>query len=161
MRKAAVTLAILLAAGLGVAGCSSSTSGTATTTQPTSSSAASEPDAAAVEKAFTAYYQALLARDYAKACSYNAPETNKALLDNVRSRNIPANTCDEALQKIYATPGTAEAADKIVSSSKIEDIKVTGENATITWSAEQDGKRQNITNSLRKIDGDWKLVDVD
>ena len=143
MRKAAVILAILLAAGLAVAGCSSSTSGTATTSQPTSSSSASGPAAAAVEKVFTDYYQALLARDFAKACSYNAPETNKALLDNVRARNIPVNTCDEALQKIYATPAadTAadKAADKIVSSSQIEDIKVTGEDATITWSAEQDG----------------------
>lgn len=122
-----------------MAGCSSSTSGTATTSQPTSSSSASGPDAAAVEKVFTDYYQALLARDFAKACSYNAPETNKALLDNVRARNIPVNTCDEALQKIYATPAADTAADKIVSSSQIEDIKVTGEDATITWSAEQDG----------------------
>ncbi|MBA2310790.1 MAG: hypothetical protein H0W01_16185, partial [Pseudonocardiales bacterium] len=113
--------------------------GTATTSQPTSSSSASGPDAAAVEKVFTDYYQALLARDFAKACSYNAPETNKALLDNVRARNIPVNTCDEALQKIYATPAADTAADKIVSSSQIEDIKVTGEDATITWSAEQDG----------------------
>ena len=122
-----------------MAGCSSSTSGTATTSQPTSSSSASGPDAAAVERVFTDYYQALLARDFAKACSYNAPETNKALLDNVRARNIPVNTCDEALQKIYATPAADKAADKIVSSSQIEDIKVTGEDATITWSAEQDG----------------------
>lgn len=163
MRRAAVAVGIVCSGVLALAGCSPGTSGSLTSAVagPTKAGSTRGADADAVEQVFRAYYQALLARDFATACSYNAPETNQKLLENLRSRSVAVSSCEEALQKIYATSGTGEAADKIVSTSRVEDIKVSADTATISWSTEQNGKRQPAVSMVRKIDGDWKLVDTD
>lgn len=138
----------------------SGASGPTSTPATSGDGAATSGDEAAVEAAFRGYYQALLDRDFAAACMFNAPETQAKLVENVKSGGSAAATCEEAFSAIYAVPGAGEAADGIARTTELKDITVTGETATITWSAEFQGKRPTITSGARKIDGEWRLLDA-
>lgn len=130
-------------------------------TAPGSAPGAAGGDAAAVETAFARYNQALADRDFTTACALNAPEPIEALLAGVEEAmgQRPAD-CVEAFEIVYATPGAAEAADSTTTTSEIQDVTVTGDTATVTWSAEVQGMRQTVTSGLRLIDGGWRLVDT-
>ncbi|TQM03886.1 hypothetical protein [Pseudonocardia kunmingensis] len=117
-------------------------------------------DQQAVEAVFRDYYEALLARDFATACEFNAPETTQQLLANLQSRGITADTCEEALTAVYAIPGAAETVDGIVQGAQVQGVVVTGDTASITWSAEVNGARNTVTSQLRRVDGQWRLVDT-
>jgi hypothetical protein len=116
-------------------------------------------DAGAVETVFHDYYRALLARDFAGACGFNAPETTEQLLTNLRDRGVTAATCEEGFRQLYAVPGAADAADAVANSAAVQDVRVTGDDATITWTADINGGRPTITSALRRIEGSWLLVD--
>jgi hypothetical protein len=118
-------------------------------------------DEAAVETAFSDYNQALAERDFATACALNAPESVEALLSGVEQGlgQRPAD-CVAAFEIIYATPGAAELADATTTSTEIQDVTVTGGDATVTWSAQVRDQRQTVSSDLRRIDGDWRLVDT-
>ncbi|WP_300013599.1 hypothetical protein [Pseudonocardia sp.] len=118
-------------------------------------------DRAAVEAAFTDYNQALADRDFVTACALNAPESVQTLLTGVeQALNQRPADCVEAFEIVYATPGAAELADGTTTSAAIQDIAVTGDTATITWSADVEGERPTVTSDLRRIDGNWRLVDT-
>jgi hypothetical protein len=117
-------------------------------------------DQKAVETVFHEYYEALLARDFASACGFNAPETTQQLLANLQARGITADTCEEALTAVYAIPGAAETVDGIVKGAAVQGVSVTGDNASITWSAQVNGARNTVTSQLRRVDGQWRLVDT-
>lgn len=118
-------------------------------------------DEAAVETAFTDYNQALADRDFATACALNAPESVEALLSGVEQGlgQRPAD-CVAAFEIIYATPGAAELADGTTTTTEIQDVTISGDTATVTWSAEVQGRRPTVTSDLRLIDGGWRLVDT-
>lgn len=130
-------------------------------TAPGPTTAAAGEDEAAVEAAFTAYNRALADRDFATACALNAPESVETLLAGVEQGlgQRPAD-CVEALEIIYATPGAAELADVTTTTTEIQDVTVTGGTATVTWSAEVQGRRPTVTSDLRRIDDGWRLVDT-
>ncbi|WP_219419684.1 hypothetical protein [Pseudonocardia nigra] len=118
-------------------------------------------DEAAVEIVFRSYYRALLDRDWQTACALSAPETQDALIENLRTQGgVTVGSCEEAFSTIYAVPGAAEIADEIAETAQIQDIAVTGDDATITWSAQSQGARPTVINGLRRIDGEWRLLDV-
>jgi ketosteroid isomerase-like protein len=159
--RTVVAAAALFAA---LAGCGTQVSGSATPAPPpptTASSVAPVDPAVArqdVEAAFRDYYAALRARNFTAACALHADETTVRLLDELRRRGVTATTCEEALTAVYAIPGNAEAVDAIAQSATVEEITVTGEDATIAWSATIDGKRETTTSSLRRIDNTWRLI---
>jgi len=154
----------LAAALVGLTACGTPVAGTPAPQPgpPPSSVAVPDPaaDQQAVETVFHDYYEALLARDFAAACEFNAPETTQQLLANLRSRGITADTCEEALTAVYAIPGAAETVDGIVQGAQVQGVVVTGDNASITWSAEVNGARNTVTSQLRRVDGQWRLVDT-
>ncbi len=117
-------------------------------------------DEAAVEAVFNDYYRLLLARDFAGACAFNAPETTDELLANLREQGVAASTCEEGLSAIYSMPGAEATADTIANTAAVDTITVNGEDASITWSAEIEGQRPTVTSGLRRIDGRWLLVDT-
>lgn len=127
---------------------------------PPASGPAAGGDRSAVEAVFRGYYQALLARDFPGACSVSAPETIAKLLASLKTQGVTVGTCPEALSTIYAIPGAAEAADAIANSAQIQDVAVTGDQASITWSAEVNGQRPTVTNDVRRVDGQWRLLDT-
>jgi hypothetical protein len=120
----------------------------------------SEADRAEIEAVFQGYYEALLARDFTTACALNAPETTEALLADLASQGVQVGSCEEAFETIYATPGAPEVADGIAATAQIQDVRVDGDVATISWSAEVEGQRPTVTNDLRRIDGQWRLLDT-
>ena len=110
---------------------------------------------------FQSYYQALLARDFGTACELTAPETKAALLENVkRQAKITATSCEDAFTKIYATPGAAGVADQIAKTARVTAVQVTGDQASITWTAEVQGSEPTVTNGMRRIEGAWRLLDT-
>lgn len=112
----------------------------------------------AAEKAFRGYHEALLARDFATACSYNTPDSTAKLLESVRTQSIDATTCEEAFTAIYSEPGPAATADGVSTSVQIQKVAVTGDFATISWSAQLDGQQRPASNTMRRVDGRWLLV---
>lgn len=120
-------------------------------------------DRAAVEKVFRDYSANLANRDFEAACEQNAPETTDRLLENLQSTDIEASTCEEAYAKVYATPEAGALLDQIAATIEVQSVTVDagGETASITWSAETNGRRVPVTSTMRRVDGEWKLVDVD
>jgi hypothetical protein len=152
----------LAAALVALSACGTPVAGTPAPQPGPPPAAAPDPaaDQQAVETVFRGYYEALLARDFASACELNAPETTQQLLANLQSRGITADTCEEAFTAVYAIPGAAETVDGIVKGAEVQGVVVTGDNAGITWSAEVNGARNTITSQLRRVDGQWRLVDT-
>jgi predicted small lipoprotein YifL len=160
-----IRLALAIAAlSAALTACGDDGSGSAAPAAPAAPPAASGVPAdgaaaeAEVEAAFRGYWQALLARDFPTACAFNTPETNAQLLAGAQAQGVTAASCEEALDKTYAVPGAAEAIESTARTSTVEDITVTGDDATIRWSAELNGERPTVTSGARRIDGAWRLV---
>ena len=111
-----------------------------------------------VTKAFTGYHAALLARDFATACSYNTPEATAKLVSTLRQQAITVSTCPDALAAIYAEDGGAAQADGVSRSVRIDGITVNGDQATIRWSATLDSEQQPSTSMMRRVQGRWEFV---
>lgn len=160
MSLAAVVLATALTACGGVA----STAAPTGPASPSGAGATSKPAAsgeeAAVETVFRSFTAALLARDFAKACALNAPETAAKRVENVNAGGAGVTTCEEAFSAIYAVPRAAEAADGIGRTTEVTSVTVTGDTAKIIWTAEVQGRRPALSNGARKIDGQWRLLEM-
>ena len=153
-----------------VSSCGGSPAAVGVTSSPATPPAAVAPPApqaagadaqAAVADVFRRYYRALLDRDFATACELNAAETKAAMLDNLRRQGgITAATCEEGFQKIYAVPGAAKVADRISTTARVGTVTVTGDRATVSWTAEVQGRSQEVTNQMRLVDGQWRLLDT-
>lgn len=174
-----------LAAGVTVGGCGSSTPPApapptlSATAVPTTSSAppptpvsraplapVTQPapgngtveDRAAVETVFRTYLRAVADGDFATACALNAPETNQRLLDELARRGTPAPSCEAAVATLYAGSGVAQGAATIADTLSVEHVDVDGDAATVAWSVEVSGRRPVVTNALRRVDGQWRLL---
>jgi predicted lipid-binding transport protein (Tim44 family) len=115
-------------------------------------------DRAGAETVFRAYLRAVADGDFATACSLNAPETNQRLLDELARRGTPAATCEQAIAALYAGSGVAQGAATIANTLSIERVDVDGDAATVAWSVEVSGRRPVVTNALRRVDGQWRLL---
>jgi Domain of unknown function (DUF4440) len=115
-------------------------------------------DRAAVETVFRTYLRAVADGDFTTACSLNAPETNQRLLDELARRGTPAGTCEQAIAALYAGSGVAQGAATIANTLSVERVDVDGDAATVSWSVEVSGRRPVVTNTLRRVDGQWRLL---
>ena len=115
-------------------------------------------DRAAVETVFRTYLRAVADGDFATACALNAPETNQRLLDELARRGTPAPTCEAAIATLYAGSGVAQGAATIADTLSVERVDVDGDAATVAWSVEVSGRRPVVTNALRRVDGQWRLL---
>jgi hypothetical protein len=155
-------LLALLIAGL-LAGCGGGGDEDAATPAATQSAADAEAD---VRETFDEYNAALAERDYDDACDQLAPETVTKLRANVVKAGLKdaPGDCAELLKAIYATtdqdPTQKKTLDEVAKSAKIEKVTVNGDSAVIDWNATVQGKKTQVTQSARRIDGEWKLVDV-
>lgn len=154
----AALVAALAGCGTPVSGSAAPVPGPPPTVAATPTPAATDEEA--VETVFRAYYQALIDRDFATACGFNAPETTEQLLAGLRGRGVNVSSCEQALNTIYATPGAAGIVEGIARSTTVEGVAVNGDQGSVTWSADLRGTRTTVTSELRRIGGDWKLVDT-
>ena len=115
-------------------------------------------DRAAAETVFRTYLRAVADGDFATACTLNAPETNQRLLDELARRGTPAPSCETAIATLYAGSGVAQGAATIADTLRVERVDVDGDAATVAWSVEVSSRRPVVTNALRRIDGQWRLL---
>src|SRR4051794_37980471 len=118
----------------------------------------SAADRAAVETVFRTYLRAVADGDFATACALNAPETNQRLIDELTKRGTPVSTCEQAIAALYAGSGVAQGAASIADTLSVERVDVDGDAATVSWSVEVSGRRPVVTNALRRVDGQWRLL---
>ncbi|MGZ8750334.1 MAG: hypothetical protein ACXWYP_05565 [Pseudonocardia sp.] len=115
-------------------------------------------DRAAAETVFRTYLRAVADGDFATACTLNAPETNQRLLDELARRGTAAPSCETAIATLYAGSGVAQGAATIADTLRVERVDVAGDAATVAWSVEVSSRRPVVTNALRRIDGQWRLL---
>ncbi|CAA9438347.1 MAG: hypothetical protein AVDCRST_MAG66-3776 [uncultured Pseudonocardia sp.] len=128
---------------------------------PTTATPDPAADEEAVEASFNEYNAALAAEDFGRACALNAPESIETMLDAIEQQAGQRPTdCVEALEGLYSNPATAEQVDAIATTTEIEEVAVTGDEAEVTWSADVQGQRPTVTSDLRRVDGNWLLVDT-
>ena len=118
----------------------------------------SAEDRAAAETVFRTYLRAVADGDFATACALNAPETNQRLLDELAKRGTPAPSCETAIATLYAGSGVAQGAATIADTLRVERVDVDGDAATVAWSVEVAGRRPVVSNALRRVDGQWRLL---
>jgi hypothetical protein len=115
-------------------------------------------DRAAVETVFRTYLRAVADGDFTTACALNAPETNQRLIDELSRRGTAVTTCEQAIAALYAGSGVAQGAATIADTLAVERVDVDGDAATVSWSVEVSGRRPVVTNALRRVDGQWRLL---
>jgi SnoaL-like domain len=126
-----------------------------TSPAPGSGSAA---DRAAVETVFRTYLRAVADGDFTTACALNAPETTQRLLDELAHRGTPAATCEDAIAALYSGSAFAQGAPAVAETLEVRGVDVAGDTATVSWSVEVAGRRPVVTNALRRVDGQWRLL---
>lgn len=117
-------------------------------------------DEATIENMIRRYNEALLARDWVTACGLAAPATVDKLLENLRSHGAEVSSCQEAFTTIYAVPDAATAADGISRTTEVEEVQVSGDRATVTWSAVYSAQRTSVQSAAIRVDGEWLLLDT-
>ena len=118
----------------------------------------SAADRAAAETVFRTYLRAVAEGDFTTACALNAPETNQRLIDELTRRGTAVSTCEQAIAALYAGSGVAQGAATIADTLSVERVDVDGDAATVAWSVEVSGRRPVVTNALRRVDGQWRLL---
>lgn len=121
----------------------------------------------AVRAMFDAYTKALGDRDWETACAHLAPETTDKLKTNVAQLGVTEDApedCEGLMDLLYDTidkdPTAKKTIDDITKSAKVKQVKITGESASVSWSALVNGTETPVTQTARIIDGEWKLIDV-
>lgn len=119
-----------------------------------------------VREMFTEYTEALGERDWDQACEHLAPETTDKLKSNVAQLGLTdaPDDCQGLMGALYAQidkdPTAKKTIDDITATAKVSEVKITGESASVTWSAKVNGTDTPVTQTARIIDGEWKLIDV-
>lgn len=120
-----------------------------------------------VREMFDDYTQALADRDWDEACDNLAPETTDKLKSNVAQLGVTQDApsdCEGLMNLLYDTidkdPTAKKTIDDITKSANVKEVKITGDSASVSWSATVNGTETPVTQSARIIDGEWKLIDV-
>jgi predicted lipid-binding transport protein (Tim44 family) len=151
------TAALLLAAA-----CSSATPAAAPPPTTAATPTVSAADRAAVEKTYADFNAALVARDFATACSLTDPAANDALVKALTAQGVKVTTCEEAFKAVYAVPAAAAQLDEATKTTGIDDVAIAGDVATVTYRVSQNGQvKTGLTKKLQRFGGQWKLLGVD
>ena len=151
----------------------------AATSTPTAEATAAAPTAAPAEatgqdsdaeaevrEMFTDYTKALAARDWDEACEHLAPETTDKLKANVAQLGLAdaPDDCEGLMEALYTQidkdPTAKKTIDDIATTAKVTNVTIDGDKASVSWSAKVNGTDTPATQTARKIDGEWKLIDV-
>ena len=126
---------------------------------PAAADPATAADRDAVRATFTRYTQALLDRDFTLACATLTEQARQALVDDLRSKNIPAQSCDQAYGALYSVDEAAKRLDAANHTVQITDVTVTGESATLTYTGTVGGKPvPPQTVRAQRSGGIWRIA---
>lgn len=135
----------------------------ATETEATAEASGEEGE---VREMFADYTEALGERDWDDACEHLAPETTDKLKSNVAQLGLTdaPDDCQGLMAALYAQidqdPTAKKTIDDITATATVREVRLDGETASVTWSAQVNGTDTPVTQTARKIDGEWKLIDV-
>ena len=118
-----------------------------------------------VRSAFETYNTAITKEDWPGACGQLAPETIDKLKANLAriAGDAPSRSCPETLGGLAAAAEKAGQRDPIVQvvrTARVKQVEVDGDAAMIDWAGKVRGKEVPVSQSARRVDGAWKLVDV-
>lgn len=148
-----VLLAALLTTAL--AACSTGTPVPAATAGPDPAA-----DRAAVQTAFTGYNQALLRHDFPGACAALTDKVAGGVVAQAKAKGMQVQSCEQAFAAIYAMPAAAQALDQASRTIEISTVAITGDTATISYSASRSGTRTPpLTIQANRVAGVWRIGD--
>ena len=164
----AAALLTTVLAGCGTVGSllggSTSTPAAASAAGPAASAAAAAPADPAAERAevrqiFENYNRALLARDFDTVCGFMAPEAVSAVQLGAGQQGMAASTCEEAFGSVYANRQAATVLDETARGTRVTDVTVDGDRATVTFTAQVQGTNTGeLTGDMRRVDGEWRIL---
>jgi hypothetical protein len=166
MKITPVLLVCFAFAGCGGGGDSEQETDRDPATRATATPQKSEDPEAEVRKVFDGYNDALESRDWDAACERLAPETTAKLRENLKALGDanPPEECEKLFDQLYTAidkqPAQKQLVDEILKTAELDSVKVSGDKATVNWHATVQGSKRAISQTARKIDGEWKLVDV-
>ncbi len=145
--RAAVCLAGVCLLCLGLAACGGSGS---------SSSASNRQQVAHM---FVAMQSAMARGDYAGACQWLSQRQQSTIVAGAKKAGLKVSDCAGAFQSLIKTAGVskAELAQAFGGQApKIKSLSVKGNQATVTYTATDNGKKFTETDGLVKENGSWK-----
>jgi hypothetical protein len=145
--RAALCLATVCLLCVGLAACGGSSS----------SSAGS--DRQQINHMFVAMQSAMSKGDYAGACSWLSERQQSSIVAGAKKAGLKASDCAGAFRALITTAGVSKAqlAQAFGSSApKIRSLSVHGNQATVTFTDQDNGKTFTETDGLVKENGNWR-----
>ena len=144
--RAALRLATVCLLCLGVASCGGSGSSGSSARQQ-------------VSHMFVAMQSAMARGDYAAACRWLSQRQQSTIVSGAKKAGLSASDCAGAFQALIKTAGVSKAQLAQAfggTAPKIKSLSVKGNQATVTYTATDNGKTFTETDGLVKEGGNWK-----
>jgi hypothetical protein len=144
--RAARCLATVCLLCLGLAACGGSGSSTSSARQQ-------------ISHMFVAMQSAMARGDYAGACQWLSQRQQTTIVSGAKKAGLKASDCAGAFQALINTAGVSKAQLAQAfggQAPKIKSLSVKGNQATVTYTATDNGKTFTETDALVKENGTWK-----
>jgi hypothetical protein len=145
--RAAVCLATVCLVCLGLAACGGSGSSSSTSNRQQ------------VTHMFVAMQSAMARGDYAGACQWLSHRQQSTIVSGARKAGLHVSDCAGAFRTLIRTAGVTKAQLSQAfggQTPKIKSLSIHGSQATVTYTATDNGKKFTETDGLVKENGTWK-----
>lgn len=108
---------------------------------------------------FVAMQSAMAKGDYAGACQFFSQRQQSSIVSGAKKAGLKASDCPGAFRALISTAGVSKAqlAQAFGSSApKIRSLAVHGNQATVTYTDQDNGKTFTETDGLVKENGNWR-----
>jgi hypothetical protein len=147
MMRAALCLATVCLLCLGLAACGGSGGSSATSNRQQ------------ITHMFVAMQSAMAKGDYAGACQWLSQHQQSTIVAGATKAGLKATDCAGAFRSLISTAGVSKAQLAQAfggSAPKIRSLSVKGNQATVTYTATDNGKAFTETDALVKEGGTWR-----
>ena len=113
----------------------------------------------AITHMFVAMQSAMAKGDYAGACQFFSQRQQSSIVSGAKKAGLKASDCPGAFRALISTAGVSKAqlAQAFGNSApKIRSLSVHGNQATVTYTDQDNGKTFTETDGLVKENGDWR-----
>lgn len=113
----------------------------------------------AVRRAYLAYGESLLRRDFTAACGAVTDEAAATLISGAKAAGLPAGSCEEALGAVYAEPRRTELLDDSLRNIEITGVTVNGDTAVVDYASAAGGRPTGpLTIEATLVGGTWRFA---
>jgi hypothetical protein len=124
-----------------------------------SSGSSASSNKQAITHMFTSMQSAMAKGDYASACQWFSERQRSTIVSGAKKAGLNASDCPGAFRALISTAGVSKAqlAQAFGNSApKIRALSVHGDQATVTYTDQDNGKTFTETDALVKENGDWR-----